>query len=248
MGAIQLWSRITPVSPATTWGPLIIIFIVSASKEAWDDYNRYLSDKKANERKIWLVKDGVRIQTAALDGETDLKTRTIPPISANLSVEQLGKVKGVIECPNPDNDIRRFDANMRLFLPIIDNEKSPLTINNTLLQSCYLRYTEWACGVAVYTGNETKSGISRGAAEPKFTAADQWYLMYPMEVEGPWYDFLIIPLRFELLCSIMIPISIKVCLQFESLLTLPVFVVLFGFGLQLLSQNLAVAKVSISKI
>jgi hypothetical protein len=72
--------------------------------------------------------------------------------------------------------------------------------------------------------------------------------MYPMEVEGPWYDFLIIPLRFELLCSIMIPISIKVCLQFESLLTLPVFVVLFGFGLQLLSQNLAVAKVSISKI
>ncbi|AQK43110.1 Phospholipid-transporting ATPase 2 [Zea mays] len=244
IACLQLWSRITPVSPATTWGPLIIIFIVSASKEAWDDYNRYLSDKKANERKIWLVKDGVRIQTAALDGETDLKTRTIPPISANLSVEQLGKVKGVIECPNPDNDIRRFDANMRLFLPIIDNEKSPLTINNTLLQSCYLRYTEWACGVAVYTGNETKSGISRGAAEPKFTAADviidkltiaifmfqvvvvlvlgyfgntwkdtqglkQWYLMYPMEVEGPWYDFLIIPLRFELLCSIMIPISIK---------------------------------------
>lgn len=287
IACLQLWSRITPVSPATTWGPLIIIFIVSASKEAWDDYNRYLSDKKANERKIWLVKDGVRIQikaqevhvgdlvwlhendeipcdlvligtsdqqgicyveTAALDGETDLKTRTIPPISANLSVEQLGKVKGVIECPNPDNDIRRFDANMRLFLPIIDNEKSPLTINNTLLQSCYLRYTEWACGVAVYTGNETKSGISRGAAEPKFTAADviidkltiaifmfqvvvvlvlgyfgntwkdtqglkQWYLMYPMEVEGPWYDFLIIPLRFELLCSIMIPISIKVTLD-----------------------------------
>ena len=28
----------------------------------------------------------------------------------------------------------------------------PLTINNTLLQSCYLRNTEWACGVAVYTG------------------------------------------------------------------------------------------------
>jgi hypothetical protein len=41
---------------------------------------------------------------------------------------------------------------MRLFPPIIDNEKCPLTINNTLLQSCYLRYTEWACGIAVYTG------------------------------------------------------------------------------------------------
>jgi phospholipid-translocating ATPase len=39
----------------------------------------------------------------------------------------------------------------------------------------------------------------------------QWYLMYP--VKGPWYDFLVIPLRFELLCSIMIPISIKVTLD-----------------------------------
>ncbi|XP_047065739.1 phospholipid-transporting ATPase 2-like isoform X2 [Lolium rigidum] len=285
IACLQLWSTITPVSPATTWGPLAIIFIVSASKEAWDDYNRYLSDKKANERRIWVVKDGVRrqvkaqeihvgnivwlhendeipcdlvligtsdpqgicyVETAALDGETDLKTRIIPSICANLSPEQLGKIKGVVECPNPDNDIRRFDANMRLFPPTTDNEKCPLTISNTLLQSCYLRYSEWACGVAVYTGNETKSGMSRGTAEPKLTSADsmidkltvaifvfqivvvlvlglagniwknshgrkQWYLMYPPE--GPWYEFLVIPLRFELLCSIMIPISIKVTLD-----------------------------------
>uniref|UniRef100_A0A0E0DCV5 P-type ATPase C-terminal domain-containing protein n=1 Tax=Oryza meridionalis TaxID=40149 RepID=A0A0E0DCV5_9ORYZ len=141
IACLQLWSSITPVSPATTWGPLAIIFIVSASKEAWDDYNRYLSDKKANEREVLVVKDGNHRQ-------------------------------GVVECSNPDNDIRRFDANMRLFPPIIDSEKCPLTINNTLLQSCYLRYTEWACGVAVYTGNQTKSGMSRGTAEPKLTAAD----------------------------------------------------------------------------
>lgn len=61
--------------------------------------------------------------------------------------------QGVIECPIPDKDIRRFDANIRLFPPFIDNDICPLTINNTLLQSCYLRNTEWACGVAVYTGN-----------------------------------------------------------------------------------------------
>ncbi|GJU38114.1 hypothetical protein Tco_1186468 [Tanacetum coccineum] len=34
-----------------------------------------------------------------------------------------------------------------------------------------------------------------------------WYVLY--SEEGPWYELLIIPLRFELLCSIMIPISIK---------------------------------------
>ncbi|KAK6919617.1 P-type ATPase, C-terminal, partial [Dillenia turbinata] len=39
----------------------------------------------------------------------------------------------------------------------------------------------------------------------------QWYVRYPPE--GQWYELLIIPLRFELLCSIMIPISIKVSLD-----------------------------------
>lgn len=61
-------------------------------------------------------------------------------------------LQGVIECPVPDKDIRRFDANMRLFPPFLDNDICPLTIKNTILQSCYLRNTEWACGVAVYTG------------------------------------------------------------------------------------------------
>ncbi|XP_064963008.1 phospholipid-transporting ATPase 2-like isoform X1 [Musa acuminata AAA Group] len=285
IACLQLWSLITPVNPASTWGPLIIIFAVSATKEAWDDYNRYLSDKQANEKEVWVVKDGIRkhiqaqdihvgnivwlrendevpcdlvligtsepqgicyVETSALDGETDLKTRVVPSACIGLASEQLHIIKGVIECPNPDKDIRRFDGNMRLFPPFIDNDLCPLTISNTLLQSCYLRNTEWACGVAVYTGNETKLGMSRGVPEPKLTAVDamidkltgaiflfqvvvvivlgfagniwkdtearkQWYVKYPED--GPWYELLVIPLRFELLCSIMIPISIKVSLD-----------------------------------
>ncbi|PSS05696.1 Phospholipid-transporting ATPase [Actinidia chinensis var. chinensis] len=285
IACLQLWPLITPVNPASTWGPLILIFAVSATKEAWDDYNRYLSDKKANEKEVWVVKQGIKkpiqaqdthvgniiwlrendevpcdlvligtsdpqglcyVETAALDGETDLKTRVIPSACMGIDFELLHKIKGVIECPNPDKDIRRFDANLRLFPPFIDNDVCPLTINNTILQSCYLRNTEWACGVAVYTGNETKMGMSRGIPEPKLTAMDamidkltgaififqivvvvvlgiagnvwketearkQWYVQYPNE--SPWYELLVIPLRFELLCSIMIPISIKVSLD-----------------------------------
>lgn len=122
------------------------------------------------------------MQTAALDGETDLKTRVIPSACVGIDLELLHKMKvsfcvhnhivpgfhvvsykwilmlsylcfqGVIECPIPDKDIRRFNANMRLFPPFIDNDVCSLTIKNTLLQSCYLRNTEWACGVSVYTG------------------------------------------------------------------------------------------------
>ncbi|KAK8981695.1 hypothetical protein V6N11_028103 [Hibiscus sabdariffa] len=211
IACLQLWSLITPVNPASTWGPLIFIFAVSASKEAWDDYNRYLSDKKANEKLVWVVRQGIRkhiqaqdihvgnivwlrendevpcdlvligtsdpqglcyVETSALDGETDLKTRVIPTACMGIDFELLHKIKGVIECPKPDKDIRRFDANLRLFPPFIDNDVCPLTIKNTILQSCYLRNTEWACGVAIYTGNETKLGMSRGIPEPKLTAMD----------------------------------------------------------------------------
>ncbi|KAH0716507.1 hypothetical protein KY284_009412 [Solanum tuberosum] len=195
---------------------------------------------------VLAVPCSLLFKTAALDGETDLKTRVVASACMGIDSELLHKIKGVIECPVPDKDIRRFDANMRLFPPFLDNDICPLTIKNTILQSCYLRNTEWACGVAVYTGNETKLGMSRGIPEPKLTAMDAmidkltgaifvfqivvvivlgiagnvwkdtearklWYVQYPNE--GPWYELLVIPLRFELLCSIMIPISIKVSLD-----------------------------------
>lgn len=60
IACLQLWPLITPVNPASTWGPLIFIFAVSATKEAWDDYNRFLSDKKANEKEVWVVKQGIK--------------------------------------------------------------------------------------------------------------------------------------------------------------------------------------------
>ncbi|GJX60926.1 phospholipid-transporting ATPase 2 isoform X1, partial [Tanacetum coccineum] len=254
IACLQLWPLITPVNPASTWGPLIFIFAVSATKEGWDDYCRYLSDKKANEKEVWVVRQGskklIQAQEIYVGNLVWLRENDEVPCDLILlgTSEPQGVcyVEGVIECPSPDKDIRRFDANLRLFPPFLDNDVCPLTIKNTILQSCYLRNTDWACGVAVYTGNETKLGMSRGVAEPKLTAMDamidkltgaififqivvvivlgiagniwkdtearkHWYVLYPEE--GPWYELLIIPLRFELLCSIMIPISIKVSLD-----------------------------------
>ncbi|KAJ0936566.1 putative P-type phospholipid transporter [Helianthus annuus] len=199
IACLQLWPLITPVNPASTWGPLIFIFAVSATKEGWDDYCRYISDKKANEKEVWVVRQGSKklIQAqdilvgnlvwlrendevpcdlvllgtsepqgvyVCLDGETDLKTRSIPPACMGIDSDLLHKIK--------IRTLEDLHANLRLFPPFIDNDVCPLTIKNTILQSCYLRNTDWACGVAVYTGNETKLGMSRGVAEPKLTAMD----------------------------------------------------------------------------
>lgn len=140
------------------------------------------------------------MQTSALDGETDLKTRVIPPACAGIELELLHKIKarshftldlrkaqnsveiatdvklcpqGVIECPHPDKDIRRFDANMRLFPPFLDNDVCPLTIKNTILQSCYLRNTEWVCGVAVYAGKFYFSRVNKKYSDIEIKEGDK---------------------------------------------------------------------------
>eukprot|EP00899_Mesostigma_viride_P002357 jgi/Mesvir1/12121/Mv00382-RA.2 len=285
IACLQLWPAITPVNPASTWGPLLFIFAVSAAKEAYDDYNRHVQDDKANSRLVWVVKNNCKIriksqdicvgdvvwlkendevpcdlvvvgtsdpaglcyvETSALDGETDLKTRSVPTSCMGLAQDQLHKLKGVIECPACDTNAHRFDGTLRLFPPFLSTQRCTLSISHTLLQACFLRNTEWACGVAVHTGNETKVGMSKGAPPTKLTAVDviidristavfclqlllvvfvgglgnHWrksegvqiyYLQYPSEDE--WYEPVIIPLRFELLCSIMIPISLKVTMD-----------------------------------
>jgi hypothetical protein len=65
-------------------------------------------------------------------------------------------LQGTIECPLPNKDVSRFDGAFRSG-PSDGEEAVPLTIENTLLQSCYLRNTAWACGVAVYTGTQRRT-------------------------------------------------------------------------------------------
>ena len=64
------------------------------------------------------------VETAALDGETDLKMRVISSACMSIDFGLLHKTKGVIECPIPDKDIRRFDTNLRLFPRFINNDLS----------------------------------------------------------------------------------------------------------------------------
>jgi len=59
---LQLWSEITPVSPYTTWIPLLFIFGLSALREALDDIKRWRSDRIANERHFSVSRNGILAQ------------------------------------------------------------------------------------------------------------------------------------------------------------------------------------------
>jgi len=288
---LQLFPVLTPVNPITTWGPLIVIFTITAVKEAVDDRRRAREDKKANERMFTVFKDGVKcevmakdinvgdivylvdddevpadlfllqassksgsifIQTANLDGETSLKQRVVVPDLRDLSEEDVGRFRCVIECATPNAAVYNFDSRLWIGDSANVTLETPTSISGDQLlqQTTRVANTDWVYGVVVYTGNETKFGKNRGHPPFKYTkvdhlinrvaviiflfqlllvfifgvygdvwrygpAKDHFYLDYG---DGDWYDSLIIPLRFLLLNSTMIPISLKVTLDLCKLL------------------------------
>ncbi|KAK9718580.1 hypothetical protein K7432_005404 [Basidiobolus ranarum] len=111
------------------------------------------------------------IQTANLDGETDLKTRTAPNFTASLSDTEVIAFDGVVHCPQPNGQIYRFDA--RLELSPDSDEFSALTSKQLLLQGTFLKNTDFAYGLSVYTGNETKIGMNKKVPPIKLTKIDR---------------------------------------------------------------------------
>lgn len=278
IACLQLFPAITPISPVTTWVPLLVIFSVTAIKEAYDDYARYNSDKKFNNREYKVLRDGhdimvkskdilvgdiisvdenqeipcdmvllyssrdngeCYVQTANIDGETDLKLKF--PALKSLRDTELQTYRAKIECPYPNRHIYSFDANL------YDGELTSLNYQHLLLQGTFIRNTDFVYGVSVYTGHETKLGMNKDRPQPKTTRLDRKVdmvtrrifliqliliivlgttgnLVYRGMIGYHWYlcldslslrlsKYVIVPLRMLLLMSFMIPISLKVTLD-----------------------------------
>lgn len=95
------------------------------------------------------------VTTANLDGETNLKTLTIPkgfPQVTGNNVEELSNI-GVIECESPSTDLYTFNGKIEL---LNASMVLPLTTENLLLRGSKVKNTEKVIGCAVYTGMTTK--------------------------------------------------------------------------------------------
>jgi len=93
------------------------------------------------------------IETANLDGETNLKIRQALPETAEYdSPEKLRSIqREVIKCEHPNERLYQFYGTISL-----DGKEYPLEVKQTLLRGAMLRNTKWVIGIAVYTGHETK--------------------------------------------------------------------------------------------
>ncbi|XP_041609606.1 phospholipid-transporting ATPase VA isoform X3 [Vulpes lagopus] len=109
--------------------------------------------------------DGLcHIETANLDGETNLKRRQVVRGFSEL-VSEFNPLMftSVIECEKPNNDLTRFRGCI-----IHDNgKKAGLYKENLLLRGCTLRNTEAVIGIVIYAGHETKALLNNSGPRYK---------------------------------------------------------------------------------
>uniref|UniRef100_A0A665W8V2 Phospholipid-transporting ATPase n=1 Tax=Echeneis naucrates TaxID=173247 RepID=A0A665W8V2_ECHNA len=104
------------------------------------------------------------IETANLDGETNLKQRQVVPDLPFQGTEFTPETfNSRIECENPNDDLSRF----RGYMEDSSGVCVGLHNQNLLLRSCTIRNTETVVGIVVYAGHETKAMMNNSGPRYK---------------------------------------------------------------------------------
>lgn len=113
-------------------------------------------------------------ETSNIDGETNLKLRQAPPqlklvtSSGDLKVEVF---RGFIDCEPPNKNIHDFIGAL-----LLDEVNEPISLcaENMLLRGSIFCNTEWAYGIAVYTGQECKVQMNNKLAVSKMSTLEKY--------------------------------------------------------------------------
>jgi len=96
------------------------------------------------------------IETANLDGETNLKIKQAIPETANLvSSGELSRLSGRVRSEQPNSSLYTYEATLTMSAGGGEKEL-PLAPDQLLLRGATLRNTPWIHGIVVFTGHETK--------------------------------------------------------------------------------------------
>lgn len=117
------------------------------------------------------------VETAELDGETNLKFRMGLRVTDERLQEdhQLADFNALIECEEPNNRLDKFTGMM-----LWDRERYPLELDNMLLRGCKIRNTDWCHGLVIFAGSDTKIMKNGGKTRFKRTKIDELmnYMVY----------------------------------------------------------------------
>ncbi|KAJ6260842.1 Phospholipid-transporting ATPase DNF1 [Drechslerella dactyloides] len=115
------------------------------------------------------------VETKNLDGETNLKARHAMHCGAAIRhARDCERAKFTIESEGPHANLYSYNGLMKWDQLDPNGEgdsiismTEPITVNNLLLRGCSLRNTDWAVGVVIFTGSETKIMMNAGITPTK---------------------------------------------------------------------------------
>ncbi|KAK3903448.1 hypothetical protein C8A05DRAFT_43319 [Staphylotrichum tortipilum] len=115
------------------------------------------------------------VETKNLDGETNLKVRSALRCGRTLKhARDCERAQFVIESEAPQPNLYKYNAAIKWAQSVPWDPKAephemsePISIDNMLLRGCNLRNTEWALGVVVFTGHDTKIMMNAGITPSK---------------------------------------------------------------------------------
>ncbi|XP_023030774.2 probable phospholipid-transporting ATPase IA isoform X3 [Drosophila willistoni] len=110
------------------------------------------------------------IETANLDGETNLKIRQgVPATAKMLETKDLAQLQGRIECELPNRHLYEFNGVLKEY----DKQPVSLGSDQVLQRGAMLRNTSWIFGIVVYSGHETKLMKNSTSAPLKRSTVDR---------------------------------------------------------------------------
>ncbi|KAF4121317.1 phospholipid-transporting ATPase [Geosmithia morbida] len=113
------------------------------------------------------------IETANLDGETNLKIKqALPETSTMVSPSELSRLGGHLKSEQPNSSLYTYEATMTMQSGGGEKEL-PLNPEQLLLRGATLRNTPWVHGLVVFTGHETKLMRNATAAPIKRTKVEK---------------------------------------------------------------------------
>ena len=113
------------------------------------------------------------IETANLDGETNLKIKQAIPETSNLvSPGDLSRLTGRVRSEQPNSSLYTYEATLTMQAGGGEKEL-PLAPDQLLLRGATLRNTPWIHGIVVFTGHETKLMRNATATPIKRTAVER---------------------------------------------------------------------------
>ncbi|XP_015984076.2 probable phospholipid-transporting ATPase IM isoform X5 [Rousettus aegyptiacus] len=110
------------------------------------------------------------VETAELDGETNLKVRHALSVTSELGtdISRLAKFDGMVVCEAPNNKLDKFMGVLSW-----NDSKHALDNEKIILRGCVLRNTSWCFGMVIFAGPDTKLMQNSGKTKFKRTSIDR---------------------------------------------------------------------------